>query len=807
MSKRESVSASRDKTSPKRDKAPPKEGDQSRAADQQRIAELENRLRATDQALRLSTSKLRMALDIGKLGSWERDLETNIVTGSPAFRTYLGLPLDAELTYEDLKKTFHPGDAERIAQAVAYSLRTRTDFNIEHRVIRGDGRVGRVLARGGPVFEGDKPIRIAGILLDVTDREKAREEATLAHRRQEFLLELNDQIGTLDDPALIMETAARSLALFLKLDSSGLGEFRDERSSVLIEREWSKGLINNEGHIQPYSSIPQDVWNLFRAGQPLVVNDVKTDPRLSAPELQEMFASTNVRTTISAPVLRNGRPTALLYASTSQPKEWTSEEIALVEDVAERTWIAVEKASAERELRETEARFQMIAESLPAFVWVLNPNTELTYTNQWWVTYSGFPPEEALGHSWTRAIHPDDWARMTEELKLVVSGQTPYETEARYRSAQGEYRWHLIQGAPIHSATGEFKGWVGTSVDIHDLKVTEERLRSSELQLRIALDAAKMGDWTWDIATDAMTLSDRSTEIFGLPHGTERTWTQLSGQLYPPDAAKALAAMEKAAQARADYSLEYRIRRADTGERIWVASQGRTIYDMNGAFMGMSGVVQDITDRKHAEERQQLLIRELHHRVKNTLATVQAIVGSTARTATSIDDFYQGFVGRIVSLARTHNLLTEDLWQKADLKELVETELGPYEDETRNRIIIEGPHVELPSEAAVPIGMAMHELTTNAAKHGALSTFGGQVEVRWHIEPGAERPMLHFNWIENGGPRVTAPARQGFGSRLLQRVLTTQLQAEVKMDFQEHGLHFTMTMPIPGEPPLFNPDK
>jgi two-component sensor histidine kinase len=221
----------------------------------------------------------------------------------------------------------------------------------------------------------------------------------------------------------------------------------------------------------------------------------------------------------------------------------------------------------------------------------------------------------------------------------------------------------------------------------------------------------------------------------------------------------------------------------------------------------MTGVVQDITDRKHAEERQQLLIRELHHRVKNTLATVQAIVGSTARTASSIDEFYQGFVGRIVSLARTHNLLTEDLWQKAALEDLVQTELGPYEDEARNRITMEGPHVELPSEAAVPIGMAIHELSTNAAKHGALSTFGGQVEVRWRVEPGQEQPMLHFTWTENGGPRVSTPTRQGFGSRLLQRVLATQLQADVSMEFPEEGLRFSMKMPIPGDPPLFNPDR
>jgi two-component sensor histidine kinase len=171
-------------------------------------------------------------------------------------------------------------------------------------------------------------------------------------------------------------------------------------------------------------------------------------------------------------------------------------------------------------------------------------------------------------------------------------------------------------------------------------------------------------------------------------------------------------------------------------------------------------------------------------------------VGSTARTASSIDEFYQAFVGRIVSLAQTHTLLTEDYWQTASLTQLLRNELGPYDDESDRRVTIEGPPVELTSEAAVPIGMAIHELTTNAAKYGALSD-GGRVEVGWTVKGDPDRSMLHFSWVEAGGPPVRPPKRQGFGSRLLQRVLATQLQAEVHMDFAVEGLRFTMIMPVP----------
>ncbi len=789
------------------DVAPPKE-DKARKGGTQRVAELEQQLREVDQALRMSSGKLRMALDIGKLGAWERDIASGAMTGTPYFKANLGLPLDAALTYDDFQQMFHPGDADRINQAISYALRTKTDFQIEHRVMRADGRIGRVLMRGGAVYEDDKPVRLMGVIQDVADREKAKEEANRAQRRQEFLLNLNDQIGNFDDPAQIMEIAARNLCIFLSADYVGFNEVFEGTGTVVVILEWSKGLFNSQGFVSQIEDLPRDLWQDVSSGKTIIINDTKTDPRVSEPHMQAMYATANqTRTNVNTPIIRNGKLFAFMHVGGSQPRAWTGDEIALIEDVAERTWVAVEKARAKRELRETEARFNIIAESLPALVWILNPNTELTYTNERWVKYSGLAPEEALGHSWTSAIHPADWERMTEELKDVVSNHTPYVTEARYRSSEGEYRWHLIQGEPVHGADGEFKGWVGTSVDIHDLKMTEEALRNSEQQLRLALQAARMGDWRIDYATNAVALSDRACEIFGLPPGSPFTRAELHEATHPADLPRVLAGLDKAMQSRTLFNIEFRIKRRNDKAQVWLAAQGQGTYRPDGTLSGMAGVIQDITDRKHAEERQHLLIRELHHRVKNTLATVQAIVGSTARTATSIDEFYQGFVGRIVSLARTHNLLTEDLWQKAALEELVQTELGPYEDEARNRIIVEGPHVELPSEAAVPIGMAIHELTTNAAKHGALSTFGGQVEARWRIEPGMERPMLHFTWRENGGPRVTSPARQGFGSRLLQRVLTTQLQADVKMDFHEDGLHFTMILPIPDEPPLFNPDK
>lgn len=779
----------------------------ARRGEEGRIAELESRLAEAEEALRASNLKLRVALEIGRIGAWERNLDTGEIIGTAAFKSYLGLQPDAKLTYAELQAMFHPADLDRINQAISYALRTRTDFNIEHRILKADGSIGHVHVRGGIIHEGGKPVRFVGVLQDIKERQRLRDEMDQAQRRQEFLLKLNDQISSIDDQYEVMEIAARNVSKLLKVDTAGYGEVYEDRGVIIVEREWSWGLITNEGKVEKIDQHAGPIIEALRRGQPAIIHDVRADPRLDDPRIQAFYSTINARSGFIVPILKNGRFIAEFYVYSSAPRDWTSDEVALVEDVAERTWLAIEKVRAETKLRETEARFKLIAESLPALVWIVKPNLELTYTNERWVTYSGLPPEEALGHSWQAAIHPDDWVRMTEELKPVMAHEIPYTTEVRYRSAEGEYRWHIIRAAPVHNAaTGEFKGWVGTSVDIHDLKMTEAALRVSEERLALAQRAAGIGVFDWDVPSGKVTWTEEQERLFGLEKGTfGEDFSSWEAAVLPEDLEPSNKAIAEAlARHDPEINLAYRIRRPDGTVRT-IDTIALFFYDEKGAPLRMVGVNIDITRYKEAENRQNLLIRELHHRVKNTLATVQAIVGSTARTATSIDEFYQGFVGRIVSLARTHNLLTEDLWQKAALEELVQTELGPYEDEARNRITIEGPHLELPSEAAVPIGMAIHELTTNAAKHGALSTFGGQVDVRWEIVD-RERPMLNFSWIEHGGPRVGTPTRQGFGTRLLQRVLATQLQAEVSMEFPEEGLRFSMQMPIPTEHPTFNPD-
>ncbi len=217
--------------------------------------------------------------------------------------------------------------------------------------------------------------------------------------------------------------------------------------------------------------------------------------------------------------------------------------------------------------------------------------------------------------------------------------------------------------------------------------------------------------------------------------------------------------------------------------------------EINGLFV--EGC--DVTAHVRAEQRQSLLIRELHHRVRNTLATVQGVMNTTAKSSATIEDFQEAFAGRIASLAKTHAVMTEELDQSVSFEQLLNQELGFYTDGASQRIRLSGPAVDLPSQIAVPLGMAVHELTTNAVKYGALASQAGRIAVDWSLAESTVGTALRWEWNETDGPTVTPPGREGFGSMLLKRVLSQQIGAEVNVAFEPEGFRLRMLVPLRAE--------
>jgi PAS domain S-box-containing protein len=242
------------------------------------------------------------------------------------------------------------------------------------------------------------------------------------------------------------------------------------------------------------------------------------------------------------------------------------------------------------------------------------------------------------------------------------------------------------------------------------------------------------------------------------------------------------------------YSLEKRFVRKD-GRVIWIAVRSSTVRDANGGFLYGVRVVQDVTDRKEAEERQKLLIDELNHRVKNTLATVQSLATQTARGTDSPEAFRTAFEGRLIALSHAHDQLTRRHWTSADLRDIIAGATAPYLTRSQDQAMLEGEVVIVTPRVALTLAMAMHELATNAAKYGALSVPEGGVAVRWRVLH-APRHVLQIEWREHDGPPVSVPERRGFGSRFIEGSVASELQGTARLDFAADGLCCSMEIPI-----------
>ena len=328
---------------------------------------------------------------------------------------------------------------------------------------------------------------------------------------------------------------------------------------------------------------------------------------------------------------------------------------------------------------------------------------------------------------------------------------------------------------------------------------TRAALRERERRFHTLLDALPAAVYTTDATGRITYYNDAAAALWGhRPTLGSSEWCG-SWKLFWPDGTPlrhnecpmAIALKED----RAVRGVEAACERPD-GTRVPFIPYPTPLHDESGQLVGAVNMLVDITERKRTEEQQALLVRELHHRVKNTLATVQAIMGSTARACDTIEDFKTALIGRIGSLAKTHLLLSDE-GRVTTFADILRNELDAFDDGSGERIKLSGPRVELSSRLAVSLGMAVHELTTNAAKYGALSVYGGKVAVAWTVVIDAERHTLNIDWVESGGPPVAEPTRQGFGARLLEFVLPGQIQAKTSIEYRPDGVHVHCAVPIP----------
>ncbi len=323
------------------------------------------------------------------------------------------------------------------------------------------------------------------------------------------------------------------------------------------------------------------------------------------------------------------------------------------------------------------------------------------------------------------------------------------------------------------------------------LIASARRLEQSEQRRTLALAAGRMGSWDWDVVSGEYAWDDGQYRILGIEPGTlTPSPDAMLSLIHPDDVAAWQQTLARVIEARQACPMEFRIRRPN-GEVRWCIGAINASGDLKTDAVHVAGVTVDITDRKEAEDRQTLLAREVDHRARNALAVVQSILQLSRAADTKA--FVRAVTGRISSLARAHTLLSEARWVGADLARLVREEVAPYRADNATRILTEGPAVLMPPPVAQAMALALHELLTNSAKHGALSAAEGRVTLGW----GMEDRYLVLRWVESGGPATAPPASIGFGTKMIRASIERGLQGRVVFDWRADGLHCLLS--IPGE--------
>jgi PAS domain S-box-containing protein len=409
----------------------------------------------------------------------------------------------------------------------------------------------------------------------------------------------------------------------------------------------------------------------------------------------------------------------------------------------------------------------------------------------------GYLAAEAIGQS-ARMLYPEAAAAAFESSFQRVQIGEHFQGEGAYVGKTGTELDVAFALSPVLGERGRVVGVSAVVRDISERKRTEQKLvETLALLLRtnnqreLALTAGRMGTFEVDLERELITWSDEIYQQVGV----ERTKPVMTVEdveqfIHPDDREGVRARRDEAYRAGQTYENEFRVVRPD-GEIRWLYVRAEALAN-GGKPARAYGVSMDITERKEREAHIRFLMREVSHRSKNLLAVVQAIASQTARATSSPLDFATDFGGRLKSLAASLDLLVREEWRGVSVKELVESQLGHYGEPEGRRVEMEGPQLLLSPLAAQYLGMALHELSTNAVKYGALSEPAGKVLIAWRIEGNRGKRRLHFSWLEKGGPPVTPPVEKGFGHMVIERMAAEALQGQVTLEFPREGLRWRL---------------
>ncbi|GGH26824.1 hypothetical protein GCM10007036_34930 [Alsobacter metallidurans] len=451
-----------------------------------------------------------------------------------------------------------------------------------------------------------------------------------------------------------------------------------------------------------------------------------------------------------------------------------------------------EVAARTRELAGAVQRFQVALRAANVIVFAQDLNRVFT-----WVSGDlfGKSPESIRGLR-EEDFLPDDVVRIAVAAKDEVLANGAPRDHQYSVEINGERRWYRVRTEPLLGENGAAIGLIGAIIDLTSEKLVQQRLaqvsvelQSTILRFQVALKGADITVFTQgrDLAYTWV-----SSDFEG------RAAAEFVGKtdpdIFKPELARKLTELKGGVLVSGDpASGEFRVERP--GAEKWHLLRVEAQRDEAGAIVGVVGASVDVTERRQRETHNRILLRELTHRTKNLLAVVQAMARQTLTTSVSARDFEARFSGRLQGLASSLDILVNENWQGASVTQLVRTQLSHWRDVIGTRITLEGEDIVLEPEAAQNIGLALHELSTNSAKYGALSVPSGVIAISWRLDASGETPRFIFDWAERNGPAVQPPRHKGFGHAVIERLVPRALNGKAQLDYAESGFSWRLDIP------------